>query len=57
MQTSYTYGDLNNENRRKLTKYLGPYICNKFPGAVTKSPSHTTFTNELKKHYLELQNI
>ncbi len=44
------------KNENGMTKYQAPYIWNKLPESITKSPSHTTFKKK-RKHYLELQNI
>ncbi len=46
-----------NENGITMIKYQGPYIWNKLPEAVTKSPRFPTFKRKLKQHYLELQNV
>ena len=39
--------------RQKSIKYKGPFVCNKLPSEIKKSPSVHTFKNTLKQYLLD----
>jgi len=43
--------------RQKSIKYQGPFVWNKLPSEIKKSPSVHTFKNTLKQYLLYLLNI